>query len=161
MVDNDGWEHSDITDICAIHDYTPTAELLRERYRDKISGGELPLKVWVGEKPLFARGSEYRGQPIVLSEVGGFLARPRDVAKEKRDVLYEFYDSFDTTEEFLQKYRDLMQGIALLRFLSGFCYTQLTDIEQETNGLLTYDRQPKVPAEEIAAIHREFFQVPG
>jgi hypothetical protein len=37
--------------------------------------------------------------------------------------------------------------------LGGFCYTQLTDIEQEINGLLTYDHQPKVPAEEVARIH--------
>ena len=36
-----------------------------------------------------------------------------------------------------------MRGIASLKFLAGFCYTQLTDIEQETNGLLTYDRKPK------------------
>ena len=28
--------------------------------------------------------------------------------------------------------------------VQGFCYTQLTDIEQEVNGLLTYDRKPKV-----------------
>ncbi|MBC7812893.1 MAG: hypothetical protein H7175_17185, partial [Burkholderiales bacterium] len=28
--------------------------------------------------------------------------------------------------------------------VQGFCYTQLTDVEQEINGLLTYDRQPKV-----------------
>jgi hypothetical protein len=51
-----------------------------------------------------------------------------------------------------------MSGIASLNFLAGFCYTQLTDIEQEINGLLTYDRKPKVPAEEIAAIHRELFR---
>ncbi len=51
-----------------------------------------------------------------------------------------------------------MKGIASLQFLAGFCYTQLTDIEQEINGLLTYDRKPKVPAEAIAAIHEEFFR---
>ena len=158
VVDNDGWEHSDITDICAIHDYTPTAALLRERYRDKLSGGELPLKVWVGEKPLFARGSEYRGQPIVLSEVGGFLAIPPDIPEAHRDLLYQFYDSFKTPEELIAKYRDLMEGIASLKFLAGFCYTQLTDIEQEINGLLTFDRRPKVPAETIAESHREVFK---
>jgi hypothetical protein len=32
----------------------------------------------------------------------------------------------------------------------------LTDIEQELNGLLTYDRKPKIPPEEIAYINREF-----
>jgi hypothetical protein len=72
-------------------------------------------------------------------------------------MLYQFYDSFQTSDELLEKYRDLMKGIASLRFLAGFCYTQLTDIEQEINGLLTYQRQPKLPAEQIAAIHREVF----
>jgi beta-galactosidase/beta-glucuronidase len=158
VIDNDGWEHTDITDVCAIHDYTPTAERLHDRYKDTIAGGELPLKVWIGEKPLFARGSKYRGQPIVLSEVGGFLSIPPDLPAEKRDMLYQFYASFETPEELLEKYRDLMRGISSLKFLAGFCYTQLTDIEQEINGLLTYDRKPKVAAEKIAEIHRELFK---
>lgn len=158
VIDNDGWEHTDITDICAIHDYTPTADKLTSRYQDMLSGGSLPLKVWISDKPLFARGSTYRGQPIVLSEVGGFLAVPPDIPAEKRDMLYQFYDSFESTEELLEKYRDLMRGIASLRFLAGFCYTQLTDIEQETNGLLTYDRRPKVPPESIGEINREVFK---
>ena len=54
-------------------------------------------------------------------------------------------------------YRDLMLGLSELPFLAGFCYTQLTDIEQEINGLMTYDRQPKVAPEKIAEVHREFF----
>jgi hypothetical protein len=158
VVDNDGWEHTDITDICAIHDYTPTGAQLRDRYHEKIEGGELPLKVWVGEKPLFARGSEYRGQPIILSEVGGFLNIPENIPDSERDLLYKFYASFNTSDELLEKYRDLMEGIASLKFLAGFCYTQLTDIEQEINGLLTFDRKPKVPPEKIAELHRELFK---
>jgi beta-galactosidase/beta-glucuronidase len=157
VIDNDGWEHTDITDICAIHDYTPTAERITKRYQEMLTHGQLPSKVWV-DKPLFARGSRYRGQPIVLSEVGGFLAIPPDIPPEKRDLLYRFYDSFKTLEELLAKYHDLMKGIASLEFLAGFCYTQLTDIEQEINGLLTYDRKPKVPPEAIAAIHEELFR---
>lgn len=155
VIDNDGWEHTDIADICAIHDYT-TPSRLRERYRETLETGNLPAKVWIGEKPLFARGSVYRGQPIVLSEVGGFLAIPSDIPPEKRDVLYQFYDSFQDSAELLSKYRELIEGIASLKFLAGFCYTQLTDIEQELNGLLTYDRRPKIPPEGVAAIHRDF-----
>ena len=158
VVDNDGWEHTDITDICAIHDYTPTAKKLKVRYRETIGGGALPIKVWISDRPLFVRGAQYRGQPIVLSEVGGFLLVPPDVPKEKLDVLYEFYDSFKTPQELLLKYRDLMRGIAALPFLAGYCYTQLTDIEQEINGLLTYDRRPKVPPEKIAEIHHRIFK---
>ena len=158
VIDNDGWEHTDITDICAIHDYTPTGQELRERYRAKLEGGDLPPTVWIGEKPLFARGSKFRGQPIVLSEVGGFLMKPPDVPPEDRDVLYQFYGSVDDNNELLAKYRDLMGGIASLDFLAGFCYTQLTDIEQESNGLLTYDRRPKLTPEALADIHRELFR---
>jgi beta-galactosidase/beta-glucuronidase len=158
VIDNDGWEHTDITDICAIHDYTPTADKLRERYQEALKGGELPLRVWIGEKPLCARGSKFRGQPIVRSEVGGFLNIPTELPEGERDMLYQFYGSFTTPEQLLEKYRDLMEGIASLKFLAGFCYTQLTDIEQEVNGLLTYDRKPKIPAESILEIHRELFK---
>lgn len=159
VIDNDGWEHTDITDICAIHDYTPTAALLRERYQDASSGGALPAHVWIGNKPLFVLGSRYRGQPIILSEVGGFLMIPPDVPPEQRDMLYRFYGSVHTSEELLAKYRDLLDGISSLRFVAGFCYTQLTDIEQEINGLLTYDRRPKVLPEQIAAIHKGLFDL--
>jgi len=158
VIDNDGWEHTDITDICAIHDYTPTSEKLLARYQEMLKGGKLPLKVWISGKPLFARGSTYRGQPIVLSEVGGFLAVPHDIAPENRDMLYQFYDSFQTTDELLEKYHDLMKGIAALDFLAGFCYTQLTDIEQEVNGLLTFDRRPKLPPESIGDLNRDLFR---
>jgi hypothetical protein len=94
----------------------------------------------------------------VLSEIGGFLSIPLEIPAEKRDLLYQFYASFERPEELLEKYRDLMEGISQLKFLAGFCYTQLTDIEQEINGLLTYDRKPKVEVERIAEIHRELFR---
>jgi hypothetical protein len=59
----------------------------------------------------------------------------------------------------LEKYRDLMRGHCVVEVSRRFLSTpQLTDIEQEINGLLSYDRRPKVPVEEIAAIHAEFFR---
>jgi beta-galactosidase/beta-glucuronidase len=161
VIDNDGWEHTDITDICAIHDYTPTAELLRQRYSETTGGATLPAHVWIGNKPLFVLGSRYRGQPVMLTEVGGFLLVPQNIPAEERDMLYKFYGSFNNSEELLAKYRDLMEGIASLRFVAGFCYTQLTDIEQEVNGLLTYDRRAKVAPEQIAEIHRRLFDLKG
>jgi beta-galactosidase/beta-glucuronidase len=157
VIDNDGWEHSDITDVCAIHDYTPTATLLRDRYQEAARGGDLPPHVWLGNRPLFVLGSRYRGQPIILSEVGGFLQVPDELAPADRDMLFNFYGSCENPGEFLTKYRDLMEGIASLKFLAGFCYTQLTDVEQETNGLLTYDRTPKLDPLLIASLHDVLF----
>jgi beta-galactosidase/beta-glucuronidase len=157
VIDNDGWEHTDVTDICAIHDYTPTSEGLQERYRETLSSGALPENLWLQHKPLFVLGSSYRNQPVMLTEVGGFLMIPPELPEEQRDILYKFYGSFSTPDELLEKYHDLMVGLSSLNFLAGFCYTQLTDIEQEINGLLTYDRQPKLAPERIAEIHRVLF----
>jgi hypothetical protein len=72
-------------------------------------------------------------------------------------MLFRFYGSWESSEEFVAKYHDLMEGIASLKFLSGFCYTQLTDVEQETNGLLTYDRKPKADPLSISKIHNGLF----
>jgi hypothetical protein len=47
------------------------------------------------------------------------------------------------------------------RFVAGFCYTQLTDIEQETNGLLTYAREAKVEPAEVAKIHKHALESPN
>jgi beta-galactosidase/beta-glucuronidase len=157
IVDNDGWEHTDVGDILAIHDYTPDSKGLQERFKVTLDNGRLPEYTWLPNKPILATGSRYWGQPVMLTEVGGFLFHPPDVEREKLDMLYEFYGSITSFEQLLDKYRDLMVGISALQFVSGFCYTQLTDIEQEMNGLLTYDRQAKVPPEEIRRIHEELF----
>jgi beta-galactosidase/beta-glucuronidase len=161
VIDNDGWEHTDVTDILAVHDYTPSGDELRARYADALKGGALPPKTWgTGGVKTFARGAAHRGQPIMLTEVGGFLMQP-ELPKEKWDSLYNVYGSCRTADELLRKYGDLMEGIADLPFVSGFCYTQLTDIEQEINGLLTYDRRPKVEPEKIWEVHRRLFPKAG
>ncbi len=158
VVDNDGWEHTDVTDVCAIHDYTPDASGLRARYAVTLGGGPLPPTVWYREKPLFARGARYRGQPVVLSEVGGFLTPPPDLPPEQRDRLYQFYVTAEAGQNLLDRLRDLLEGIAALPFVAGFCYTQLTDLEQEVNGLLTYDRRPKVDAARLADLQLALFR---
>jgi len=63
------------------------------------------------------------------------------------------YQTVKTPDELLEKYRFLTDQINDAPGLSGFCYTQLTDVEQELNGLLTYDRLPKAPPEKFAAIN--------
>jgi hypothetical protein len=43
------------------------------------------------EQPLFVLGSRYRGQPVMLTEVGGFLQVPSGVPEANRDMLFDFY----------------------------------------------------------------------
>jgi hypothetical protein len=59
----------------------------------------------------------------MLTEVGGFLVELAGVPAAERDRLYQFYDSFKMMEELLAKHRNLLEGIASLPFLAGFCYT--------------------------------------
>jgi hypothetical protein len=92
----------------------------------------------------------------MFTEIGGFLNIP-DLPKEQWDKLYTYYNTARDSEELLHKYRELMQIIASFEWASGFCYTQLTDIEQEINGLLTYDRKPKLDPETVARVHSECF----
>lgn len=158
VIDNDGWEHTDVTDICAIHDYTPTGDALRERYAETLRTGKLPATTWLKNKAIFTHRSDYHGQPVMLTEVGGFLTIPSWLPPEEWDVLYDHYGWATDGNELAAKYEDLILGIADLTFVSGFCYTQLTDVEQERNGLLTYQREPKVDPERIAEIHRRAFQ---
>ena len=140
VISNDGWEHA-LSDILTLHDYEQDGKKLYSRYEKlaKITQGSSE-----NEQPLpFADGYEYRGQPIVISEFGG-TAYVRD---ENRGWGYGNGVSGD--EEFLTRFGELVSAIDRLG-LSGFCYTQITDVQQEVNGLLYEDRTCKVPIEEIA-----------
>lgn len=53
----------------------------------------------------------------------------------------------------LARLRGLYEAIGRIRAFAGLCYTQLTDVEQEVNGLLTYDRKPKFAVKEVKAIN--------
>lgn len=143
VIDNDGWEQSAVSDIVAVHDYSHSGAELAARYADS-----LPERIWSGSRCTLLPGVEASGRPIMLTEVGGFLTRPEDAGE--LDVMYSIYNSIGSGEELLTRYEELMAGIAEVPFVAGFCYTQLTDVEQERNGLLTYDRRPKVEPFRIA-----------
>jgi beta-galactosidase/beta-glucuronidase len=64
------------------------------------------------------------------------------------------YQVVHSPAELLAKYKFLTDQINGAPGLSGFVYTQLTDVEQELNGLMTYDRIPKAPPEKFAEINR-------
>jgi len=53
----------------------------------------------------------------------------------------------------LERFGGLISAIKRMN-ISGYCYTQITDVEQEVNGLLKADRTPKVAIEEIAKRNR-------
>ena len=66
------------------------------------------------------------------------------------------YTSVGGSEEFLSDYKRIMDHVYSSKILHGYCYTQLTDVEQEINGLLTYDRKPKCDLKEIKKINSQW-----
>jgi hypothetical protein len=138
VIDNDGWEHTDMTDLFAVHDYTPDGELLHAKYKDL---GKPGAGVPDNARPALAPGFEYNGSPVILSEFGGVsYIMPGQMAPEGS---WGYAGLMKDQSSAYARIAGLWNGIAKTPGFVGICYTQLTDVEQEVNGLLTYDRKPK------------------
>ena len=141
VISNDGWEHT-CSDLVTIHDYSWNKEIMEERYRTL----ENILQFPPGGRPLFANGWEYQGEPILVTEFGG-------ISYMKGDWEGWGYSSATSDEDFAQRYYDVVSPLLASPHVQGFCYTELTDVEQEINGLCTYDRKPKISVDMIRAIN--------
>lgn len=143
VMDNDGWEHT-CGDLLTIHDYSSSGEVLKKHFESM----ESVLALCPGRRSLFANGWNYRGQPILLTEFGGIRYAPDSGVK------YSWgYCEAGSASEFTEKYAEIMKAVWESPVLQGYCYTQLTDVETEENGLLTYQRKAKIPLETIRAIN--------
>lgn len=140
VVYNDGWEQM-TTDLVTIHDYESRQEVLEERYR----AAESAVQAMPANRRIFVGGASYQGQPILVSEFGG-------IAFKKSEWEGWGYSGAENEEDFLRKLKAVVDPMFSSPVIQGYCYTQLTDVEQEINGLLTYDRQPKAPLEAIRNI---------
>ena len=130
VMSNDGWEQT-IPDVLGIHDYEAKADILRQRYASL----ESILAFRPADRAVFAPGGRYAGQPVMVTECGGISFRSQGDAWGYTDT--------KTPEEFLETYRQVVASLLSSELVQGFCYTQLTDVQQEQNGLLTFDRRPK------------------
>jgi len=142
VVDNDGWEHTN-GDLLTIHDYSPSGEMLRAH----LGSMDTILALRPAQRALFVGRHAYAGQPILLSEFGGVKFVPGTEAQHSWG-----YCEADSCAAFAGKLRELFDAVRACPLVDGYCYTQLTDVETEQNGLLTYDRTPKLPLETICAI---------
>ncbi len=142
-IDASGWTHQDdITDILDIHDYEQDPAVFREHY--------LPLEK--GEPVVFNRYKQ-GGLPTFMSEFGGIWWNPKDL---ENGWGYGGVSSRPKSEEeFIERYRGLVTAMLENKAICAFCYTQLTDVEQEVNGLYTYDRKPKFDPAIIKAINTQ------
>ena len=92
----------------------------------------------------------YHGQPYIPDEIGGFkYLPPKEKDFSKRSWGYYGMNLSDA-KEWLRLMDEQIRMLESLPQVAGFCYTQLTDVEQEQNGVYCYDRSLKVPVEELA-----------
>lgn len=143
--DNDGWEHTDITDIFGIHDYAPGEELAKKYKILETDRSTIPKN----GKSAMVEGYKYNGSPIIVSEFGGIAYR---LNEEKKSNEFGYGNIAPNKEEFLKRIDSAVVALSNNKAIVGYCYTQLTDVEQEINGLMTFDRKPKVKPEEFAKI---------
>ena len=95
----------------------------------------------------YEQGYGYKGEPVLISEYGGIAFEDND--KES----WGYGEKVKTEEDFLERYKALTVGIKSLPYVCGYCYTQLSDVQQEKNGFLTEERRFKVNPEKIRAIN--------
>ncbi len=148
VIENDGWEHVDTTDLFGIHDYARTGEMLAKKYAVLANPD---ARIPDNGRAALVPGYEYNGSPIFLSEFGGIAYRAPGSPVPEGAWGYSGVEK--TPEDALARLRGLYEGIAKVPRIIGVCYTQLTDVEQEINGLLTYDRKPKFDVDAVKAIN--------
>lgn len=127
VIDTSGWHHVE-TDMEDIHDYEQNPVLFAERFQ--------PLLDNKGIRGIY-KDTEYSSQVNFVSEYGGTWWNPNGGEG------WGYGNNPTTKEEFYERYKGLTEVLLNHPKMCAFCYTQLYDVEQEVNGLYTYDRKPK------------------
>jgi len=137
-IDSSGWVHNADTDIYDVHDYDQVPESFKAKYDRLVTEGY--LVDWYRDQYM-KDAPEYKGQPVFMSEYGGIQWNTDG------NTGWGYGQAPQSEEEFIARYKGLTDALLDNPMLMGFCYTQLYDIEQEINGLYTYDRKPKFDVE--------------
>ena len=136
VIDTSGWTKSRAdADVGDAHDYEQDPARFAARWARSPSPWPLPERY----------GAQRADRPFFVSEFGGIGWIPPG---EKG---WGYGSQPKSIEEFHARYEGLTGALLAQRFHFGFCYTQLTDVEQERNGLFFYDRRPKFDLAKIRA----------
>lgn len=131
-----------LTDIWSVHNYEQDGKRLAEQLEFK--EGKEPYRNSRDKKHL----AVYEGQPYMVDEFGGIGW----MSAEERKTSWGYGNLPQTPEEFYTRLEGQIKALKESKHVTGFCYTQLTDVEQEKNGIYYYDRTPKLDMKRIKAI---------
>lgn len=137
VITNDGWEHT-ISDIITIHHYEQSGAKLLDYFKTK----EKALQdIWDGHhKGAMAHGWEYKGQPIMFTEFGGTAY----IKTTEGNSNWGYGIGVKDDEEFVSRFSGLIRTLHSLEYSCGYCYTQVSDVQQEVNGVVFENREFKV-----------------
>lgn len=131
-----------LTDIWSVHNYEQDGNKLAEQLEFK--EGKEPYRNSRDKKFL----AVYEGQPYMVDEFGGIGW----MSVEERKNSWGYGNLPQTAEEFYTRLEGQIKALKESKHVMGFCYTQLTDVEQEKNGIYYYNRTPKLDMKRIKAI---------
>ena len=136
------------TDIWSVHDYARDYDKLVEHLT--VKKGVEPYRNQPNKKYL----ANFAGQPYMVDEFGGLPW----IKPEERATSWGYGSNIDTLEDFYNILDKQVKALKACKYVTAFCYTQITDVEQAKNGIYFYDRTPKFDTQRIKAI---FEQIPS
>lgn len=139
---NDGWEQV-TSDLCCVHDYVKDYSGLKKNWENI----DVTLSTSVQNRKIYSEGFSHSNEPLLITEFGG-IALNRDMDKTN----WGYSGGEESEESFLLRFKGLIQAIRENESIAGFCYTQLTDVMQEVNGLVKINREEKVALDKIREI---------
>lgn len=134
-----------VTDIYTVHNYEQDPAKLRRMLERQEDGSVYQT---LGDKE-----ATYAGQPYVIDEFGGIKWIPTQEFQYASDS-WGYGVPPRSLEEFYERLEGQVNAILSLDHIAGYCYTQLTDVEQEQNGIYNYDRSVKFDMDLVRGIFR-------
>lgn len=134
-----------VTDIYTVHNYEQDPAKLRRMLERQADGSVYQT---LGDKE-----ASYTGQPYVVDEFGGIKWIPTQEFQYASDS-WGYGVPPRSLDEFYERLDGQVNAILSLDHIAGYCYTQLTDVEQEQNGIYNYDRSVKFDMDLVRDVFR-------
>lgn len=153
VLDVSGYSHRiKESDIYDTHDYTQEPDKFAKRFNGITENAAYQ------NDTVQVESIPYRGQPYFVSEFGGIHWNP---AKKPGENSWGYGETPKSLETFYERFEGLCRVLLDNPKMFGYCYTQLTDVFQEKNGVFCFDRTSKFDSARLKAIQQRCAAIEG
>jgi beta-galactosidase/beta-glucuronidase len=140
-----GGFHAGFTDIYAEHTYVQDPIELYNQLKLNQDG-----QPYIQHK----QSAPYKGEAYMIDEFGGirWVKKMQSTEVAPETGFWGYGKDPQSLEEYYKRLEEQVDVILSLDHITGFCYTQIVDVELEKNGIYTYDREPKFDMNRIKKI---------